>query len=47
MTLQLSSWRTSFLRLFIMDTEAEKSVSLWQKENQIHEREKANFAGLN
>src|SRR5262249_40726461 len=48
MTGQLSSSRTSFLRVFITDTVAEKSVIYGRRRTRFIEGEKANFdAGLN
>jgi hypothetical protein len=45
---KLSSLRTSFLRLFITDTEAQKSVIYGRRRTRFTEQEKANFsAGLN
>jgi hypothetical protein len=48
MAAQLSSWRTSFLRFFITDTVAEKSVIYGRRRTGFIEGEKANFElGLN
>jgi hypothetical protein len=48
MTPQLSSWRTSFLRLFITDTEAEKSVVYGRRETAFVEGKNDQFgAALN